>query len=143
MPHPVFCECCHHAQVLSNTQEKSCYDASTSPIRNDQEHERASECSLDRVNLHEWRHRGRGSGSIRGWGTRPIQILNFFLLVSVMRHLGKKLRSKVKITVPVIFILPNNDLFSEAFSMALVQRQFDLCFSMWIYVECWDKFCLL
>lgn len=57
-------ECCHHAQVLSNSQRKSRYAASTSPIRYNWEHERTSECSLARVHSQKGTDAGEAKEAI-------------------------------------------------------------------------------
>lgn len=117
IPHPVFWECCHPEQILSNCHGKSRYDAPTSLNRDNRVHERASECHLDSPLARQ--HRGTKSWGMTGWGTRPAQILGFHL-VSVMSPLGKKLTWKPGLA---FFILSNNDLFFEVLTMGTVFRQ--------------------
>lgn len=93
-----------------------------------------------------WRHRGRRNWSTRGWGMRPAQILSFLPFGSAMSHLGKKLGSKLKITVPVFFILFFYQIavYSlKSFPWFELTGNLANYFSEKIYVECWGKFYLI
>lgn len=79
----------------------------TSPIRNNQEHETASACYLDRVHLNE----DTEAREVKTVEAETHDQISNFCLVSVMSHLGRKLGSKLKIISCVIFSKSN--LFSE------------------------------
>lgn len=126
----MFCECCHHVQILRNSQGKVtlwCFHI----MYLERSDTWKGKWMLSGQSPLEQRRRGTGSGSMRGQGVRLAQICHFFRLVAVMSCLGKILRNKLKGTVPMFFILSKNNLFSEIPSMGSDYNQFGHLF-FWV-----------